>query len=300
MLAVACVAAATAGPVAALPEHTWVSNTGSDANTGSANSPYADFQTAVADTAPGGEVSVLNPGDYGPVTINNSITIEGNGVGEITFTGSEGVYINGGSAMAVTLRGLHLNGLSSPGNPQGASGVFLGGGAPGAVASLVVENCTIDGCSQLGIGIANGGPTDVLIKDTTCVGGSNGFRSFPGTGPDQCELDHDTFKDNTSAAVLNGNGVLNMSNCTVTQSDIGIEDAANAFVNAMSCRLTDNTTGIDAQPSGVIRITACDIFNNQTGILNGGGTVQSAGNNQKAGNVGGPAGLPPNAAMTPY
>src|ERR1700691_5869110 len=74
-------------PAHGLSTHTWVSATGNDANSGTATSPYADFATAVANTAAGGTVSVLGPGDYGPVTITQSITIDGTGGGTINLAG---------------------------------------------------------------------------------------------------------------------------------------------------------------------------------------------------------------------
>ena len=82
----------------ALPTETWVANYGSDAEHREPRCRrYADFATAVADTAPGGVVNALTSGDFGPVTISEPITLNGDGNNaEINFTAGEGegVYID--------------------------------------------------------------------------------------------------------------------------------------------------------------------------------------------------------------
>jgi hypothetical protein len=80
-----------AAPLSATSTHTWVAYYGSDSNTGAQNSPYADFATAVANTSAGGTVSVLTPGDYGPITLTQSITIDGTGGGSIGGWTNEGI-----------------------------------------------------------------------------------------------------------------------------------------------------------------------------------------------------------------
>ena len=59
---------------------TFVSAAGSDSNNcADITTPCLHFQNAVNATVPGGEVVALNPADYGPITINQPITINGQG-----------------------------------------------------------------------------------------------------------------------------------------------------------------------------------------------------------------------------
>ena len=58
---------------------TWVSGVGDDANPCSRTAPCKTFAGAISKTAAGGEISVLDPGGYGAVTITKSITIDGGG-----------------------------------------------------------------------------------------------------------------------------------------------------------------------------------------------------------------------------
>ena len=53
---------------------TWVSGVGDDANSCSRKAPCLTFAGALAKTSDGGVISVLDPGGYGAVTINKSVT----------------------------------------------------------------------------------------------------------------------------------------------------------------------------------------------------------------------------------
>ena len=59
---------------------TWVSGVGDDANPCSRTAPCKTFAGAISKTAAGGEISVLDPGGFGAVTITKSITLSGVGV----------------------------------------------------------------------------------------------------------------------------------------------------------------------------------------------------------------------------
>src|SRR6478735_7958431 len=58
---------------------TWVSGVGDDANPCSRTAPCKTFAGAISKTAAKGEISVLDPGGYGAVTITKAITISGDG-----------------------------------------------------------------------------------------------------------------------------------------------------------------------------------------------------------------------------
>src|SRR5580658_1698306 len=84
MLAAAFPAAAFAAASNAIQRpttapHTWVSNAGQDAGLCPIAPPCATFAYAVTVTSNGGELSVLTPGDYGPMTITRAITVDGGG-----------------------------------------------------------------------------------------------------------------------------------------------------------------------------------------------------------------------------
>src|SRR5436853_7870839 len=75
---------------------TWVSGVGDDANPCSRTAPCKTFAGAISKTAKDGEISVLDPGGFGTVTITKSITIDGSttGVAGVLNAGVPGVQIN--------------------------------------------------------------------------------------------------------------------------------------------------------------------------------------------------------------
>ena len=133
-----------------------------------------DVRRAIANTAAGGEISVLDPGGFGVVTISKAISIVNDQVGEagILAAGTDGVVINAGPNDAVSLRGLVINGLGT-----GLNGVkFISGG------SLNIQNCVIQ---QFATGVsfapsANG--AKLLIRDTDIVGNAGGISIKPSAG----------------------------------------------------------------------------------------------------------------------
>ena len=92
---------------------TWVSGVGDDANPCSRTAPCKTFAGAISKTAVGGEISVLDPGGFGGVTITKSITLNGEGTlaGMLVAAGN-GVTINAANAIVV-LRNLSIVGLGT-------------------------------------------------------------------------------------------------------------------------------------------------------------------------------------------
>src|SRR5215813_13365085 len=158
-----------AAPAQAQIARTFVSAAiGDNNNDCSRLSPCRTFQGAYDKTLANGEITVLDPGSYGAVTITQNISIINDGVGEagiLVSGGLVGITINAPGA-AVTLRGITIKGIGFGG---GNGIVFMAGKA------LNVENCTIrtlDGSNfSLGIvfapstGTANLTVTNTMITD---------------------------------------------------------------------------------------------------------------------------------------
>jgi hypothetical protein len=267
----------------ALPAHTWVSASGSDANTGTAISPYADFATAVANTAPGGIVSVMGPGDYGPLTITQSITIDGTGGGSIGFAGSgEAIYIDVGANTNIVLRNLNIDGGGT-----GIDAIFIASAGTTNIVNVVIDGCHLEGFAQIGVGLGSGSPTYVTVRNTTIQGGTIGVRTFqngtagPVTAYDHVLLDHVTIQGATSAGVFTRNGNVDFSNSNIAGSvgagAVAIEADTYATVNVQSTTITSNTNGlcIYANSTAVIG-TSTILADNATNVEACGGAVQGA------------------------
>src|SRR4051794_31626686 len=75
--------------------HTWVSGVGDDINPCSRTAPCKTFAGAIGQTDAGGEISCLDPGGYGNVTIAQSITIDCTStMGSVLASGNPGIIIN--------------------------------------------------------------------------------------------------------------------------------------------------------------------------------------------------------------
>jgi hypothetical protein len=138
---------------------TWVSGVGDDANPCSRTAPCKTFAGAISKTAGGGEISVLDPGGYGAVTITKSITINGTGtLASILASATNGVIVNAAATDKVILRNIRISG---DGPTLGSNGIrFLAG------AQLTVESCTIENFSGQGIDIALAAAARVFVKDS--------------------------------------------------------------------------------------------------------------------------------------
>jgi hypothetical protein len=162
--ALALVAALSAAPAQAQALRTFVSTTGSDTNPCSITQPCRHFQAAVNVTAAGGEVDALDPGGYSPVTINQAITIEGQGWSYVAPpTTGAAITINAGSGN-VYLHGISLNGVGT----TGTNGI-----QSSSSGSLEVLNCVIKDFYNGVLVEPQNGITQVLIKDTTVLNSSN-------------------------------------------------------------------------------------------------------------------------------
>jgi hypothetical protein len=177
---------------------TFVSAAGSDSNPCTFAAPCRHFQAAVNATSAGGEVDALDPAGYSPITINQAITIEGQGWSYIAPpAGGNAITINAGSGN-VTLRGLSLNGAGVTGPTNGI--VFNSGGG------LTVDNCVIQNFSNNGILMQPpSGSLKFAITNTTLTNNAlTGFFYSPPTGSTLTSfaaLDRVTATDNGSTGI---------------------------------------------------------------------------------------------------
>jgi hypothetical protein len=123
--------------VEASAQRTFVASKGNDANPCTLVLPCRGFSAAVAQTAAGGEVVILDSAGYGTVTVTKSVSlIAPPGIyAGISVNSGDGITING-AGVSVVLRGLTINGLGA----SSTDGIeFIQG------AELTVEECEIAG-----------------------------------------------------------------------------------------------------------------------------------------------------------
>src|SRR4051794_32628713 len=101
-----------ATPAAAQATRTWVSGVGDDVNPCSRTAPCKTFAGAISKTAAGGEINCLDPGGFGAVSINKSITIDCHYTEGGVLAGGNGITVNAGATDVVFLRGLDIFGVN--------------------------------------------------------------------------------------------------------------------------------------------------------------------------------------------
>src|SRR5688572_18109002 len=153
---------------------TWVSGVGDDVNPCSRTAPCKTFAGAISKTATGGEISVLDPGGYGTLTVTKAITVDGGsgaGWGSTLFSSVNGFVINITTNLVtdkVILRNLSLNGA---GTTLGVDGIrFLDG------AELTVENVDIQRFSGDGIDVNQAQAANLYIRNVRITHGGNGIK----------------------------------------------------------------------------------------------------------------------------
>lgn len=280
-----------ATPGHAQATRTWVSGTGNDANPCSRTSPCATFAGALTKTAAGGEISVLDPGGFGTVTITKAITINGDGtLASILAASTNGVTVNAASTDKVVLRGLSIQGAGT-----GLAGIRYQNGG-----QLTIENVTISGFTGNGIETSPTLAAELYVTNTRINRVSNGL-VLSSTGPFLVAV-----LDNVLIANPTNSGVVQSSSgigTTITQSVIASAGGSgvaittgSGFINVDSSSIVNNSTAFTASSSGsTIRISNNNIYGNPTGYTIGAGaTIASAGNNRTGANGAGA----PNATIT--
>jgi len=254
-------------PVHAQQSRSFVSGFGNDANAPNCTrtAPCRTFQAAHNGTLANGEITVLDPGSYGSVTINQSISIVNDGVGEaglLVSGGATGITINAGT---VTLRGLTLKGIGF----GGGNGINFNVGSV-----LNVENCTIRNLDGAALGnglIFDGQGAAVLNVTNTFITDNGGFGIW--IRP---------LAPATTMVVLDRVSLSNNASGLMATDEFGLGGTIRVSVNNS---IVNNNRGVGLFAEAVQTMTAAIAiyvnrsvvaFNAGTGVVASSGSVASA------------------------
>jgi len=290
-----------ASPAQAQLARTFVSsangNDGADCNR---PTPCRTFQVAHDKTLANGEITVLDPGGYGAVTINKTISIINDGVGEagmLISSGFTGVTITAGATDTVSLRGITIKGI---GFGSGNGIVFNSG------KFLTIENCVIRNLSQAAVGTTGkaivfqpSSSSQLAISNTVIANNFIGINIVPGgTGIARAALNRVELYDNdfgllvaptvntVSARVSVADSVVDGSGGTGVQ--ISVPPGATALSSLMvtGSMISNNGNALVASGTNAhLRIGQTSVAGNtSTWQTVSGGLFQSYGDNYIAGN----------------
>jgi len=289
-LAIAIFTLAFASMAQAQATRTWVSGVGDDVNPCSRTAPCKTYAGAISKTAKDGEISTLDPGGFGTVTITKSITINGThgqGYGSILSAGTPtGVNINitdvNDVRKSVRLISLNINGAST-----GTDGIKIN-----SALAVAIEDCTLDGFANRGINAVSSISCKVVITNTIVRNtAQSAIVAIPVGGTTTMVL------ENVQQANSSGNSGYAQSGSvkgSITNSGFvgnfsnGIfADGAGGELNISDCVTNHNSVGLFVTAPAVVRLSGTRIENNTSSSINAAGQpqVSSDGTNTIAGNA---------------
>jgi hypothetical protein len=282
----------SAAPAQAGPNRTWVSGHGADSGGCALVAPCRTFAFALTQTAAGGEIDVLDPADYGTVTITKAISIVNDGVGVAAIGAGSGnaITINAGASDSVHLRGLTIEGLGS-----GSNGILFTTGG-----NLAIENCVIGNFVKAGINIVPSTSSSFSVSNTIASNNlANGILVVPTvsavvTGV----LSEVTANNNFNGIFVNGRLTTGASfNVTIVDSVASNNRSGGVIAASASGNLatavmlrnvvaSNNVTGLGAGQNAILRVAHSVVTGNNTGVNTfGGGILNSYVDNDINGNT---------------
>ena len=272
---------------------TWVSGVGDDVNPCSRTAPCKTFAGAISKTAKDGEISTLDPGGFGTLTITKSITVNGGGGGQgygsvLSALAPQGFLINITDAADVR-KTVRLNWLDINGASSGTDGVRMIAGS-----ALHIENTNIDGLTGDGVevNINTASNAELYMKNVSirnCQGNGVFLQAAVGGNLDAVLDNVHMNNSNTGDGIeVGARANANLRDCVISTNNgagaAGVRvSGATSEVSVDNCVISFNTSGVRVD-AGTARVAGSLITRNGTGLHQVGGTLKTFGTNRIDGN----------------
>jgi len=291
-----------AAPAAAVNlNKTWVSHNGSDSfDCASPATACATFSGALGKTVSGGEIGVVDAGDYGGMLIAQSVNITNDGAGEASILG--GIIVGAENGDVVSLRGLVIDGQ---GKPTGGPGIFILSGSAVHVQNCVIRNHEAAGLAY-GIFVQPGHNVQLFVSDTVIFNNGSSARTAGimiapyASASVNVVLDRVHLENNVDGILVDGSAATGNGSHVIVRDSVISGNAANgihaltlagqapAFLMVERTSSVNNAgTGILADgPHATVLLKESTIARNGTGVaaVNGGQLI-SYGNNSNNNNL---------------
>lgn len=257
---------------------TWVSGVGDDVNPCSRTAPCKTFAGAISKTATGGEISVLDPGGFGALTITKAITINGDGtLASVLSSLTHGITIN--ITTNLTTDKVVIRNVSINGGGNGISGVrFLDG------QEVILDNVTISGVTDAGVNVTQSQSCSVFLRNVRISKALVGVRTQTTAGTVAGAFENVAIEGMTSHGVecVNNTFLVLRNVATNRCGGSGVRSSGGLVdLSILDSVSSLNNVGYETL-AGIIRIANCGMFYNNTNLA---GTVTSGGNNKSANNT---------------
>jgi hypothetical protein len=294
-LATICLPVLTATSAHAQNLRSWVSGTGNDANPCTRTLPCQTFGGALVKTAINGEINCLDPGGFGTVLINKSITIDCHDVHAsiLVSSGVAGIFINipagdpNDPLRTVRLRNININGAGL----SGSVGTRVGNIGIGVfdAAAVYLDDMMISDFVNFGIRDQRSTGGRLHINNVTVRNNAiAGLVVSPSSGQTRIDVDIDRLYavgNNVGAAFNNGVKAQIKRSIIAHNANTGVESTASVGVtevNIDDSAVSNNGTGLFTNIGGALRVSNSDISLNARRSL---GAWITFGNNRASGNT---------------
>jgi hypothetical protein len=217
------------GSLAYAQSRTWVSGVGDDVNPCSRTAPCRTFAGAISKTAPGGEISVLDNGSFGAVTITKTMTISGVGTqASVLASNTNGITVAAGVNDVVTLHNLQLQGLN--------------------------------GLGLIGVSMVSG--KALIMEDVRIMGFQNGVKTAQGN----TSINRGEFTNTTNIALwATSTSNMVVENSVVNDNNIAVQPDLGSNIRLSNNAFYDNKTGFACGTGGTLSSAGNNRKANNTG-----------------------------------
>jgi len=244
---------AAAAPSGSGNSRSFISNAGSDVNNCSVTANCRTLVRALAMTNPGGEIVVVNSGEYGPAIIAQPVVISAIGVAA-SITATSGNALTIVTTGNVTISGLGLHGLGS-----GNDGLQVQ-----QVGVLRLYNVTVESFANDGIEFFAAGMLAVYNSRLT----DNQYGLAVMNGSAEAFVRHTSLDRNSVAGVYAPFGVAAISDSSAHYNGAGFDSGGGTLVVARS-RAALNGTGLSASgAAAVLQFASCSVALNSLAASN--------------------------------
>ena len=251
--------------------------------------PCRTLQVAHDRTNDQGEITVLDPGGYGAVTITKSISIVNDGIGEASILvsgGAAGITVDAGMGGYVNLCGITVQGI---GGGAGGTGLVFNSGF-----SLTITNCVFRNHTGNGINFQPSLGSHLAVSNTLVADNAlNGILIQPtGAGSATAVIERVGLYNNSFAGLnVIGNSTTGAVDVSVTDSAAGNNGTGGGFVvQSTGARASlmvvhsvaaSNAIGIQALGSGAVLLLGDSTLSANGTVVSasGGGQAFSFGDN---------------------
>jgi len=222
----------------------FVSTLGSDADNCSVSAPCATLGGALAVTAAGGEIVVVNSGEYGTATISQPVTVSAIGV-DATITATSGNALTINTTGNVTLTGLGLHGLGT-----GNDGVLVQ-----QAGILRLYNVTAENFANDGVEFASAG--NLAIYNSRFTDSQYGLAVE--NASTQAFVHNTSFNHNSLAGVYTPMGVAVVGDSSGQFNGSGFESNGGTLVLSENQAVLNNTGVSAVGVSAVLQFSSCSV-----------------------------------------